>query len=323
MTVAPVLGTEVPDALLAAAGELLDRAVRPVRLLSARSDRTGGDPVLVAVLRLEDADGAREVVVKSGPPVLVARGVQAQRHGLLAAAAVGASAGPALRRCDLAVPAVLADDGAGLVVMEQATGRRVTDLVGAGDLAGLRRAGAALAGLHAADIPLRLPVRDLAGHFADLAQPQPDQLDGVVEAGPARLAAALRTDLLDAARSRPGPVRLVHRDTHGRQVLVGPSRVWLLDWDLSAAGDPALDLGNLVGTVRVRHPAELAEPAVHAVLAGYAAVDSTGAVDRVAVYEAFTYLRLACKHARLHGPAAAGTVDDLLARGRRVLDAAP
>ena len=317
----------VPTDLLTGASGLLGRRLHPVRLLSARPDRCGGDPVMVAVLRADDDGsgpvGTGEVVVKSGPAPLVGTGARAQRLGHLAAAAVGAVADPAARLCDLAVPAVLAEDGAGLVVMEQAEGRRVTDLVEAGDLAGLRRAGTALAGLHTPELLLRLPVRDLAGHFADLVQPQPEALAEPVGPTLGRRAAGLKADLLAVSREQPLPVRLVHRDVHGRQVLVGPSRVWLLDWDLSAAGDPALDLGNLVGTMRARHPAALAEPAVRAVLDGYAVLDSTAALDRLAVHEAFTYLRLACKRARLQGRDAARQVEELLARGRRTLDAAP
>ena len=114
----------------------------------------------------------------------------------------------------------------------------------------------------------------------------------------------------------------MHRDVHAGQVLLDEHRTWLLDWDLAAAGDPAVDLGNLVGTIRAKYPPARAEAAVEALLYGYLAGDTTGVPAGLAVHEAFTYLRLACKRARLHGPAAAGTVEDLLTRARLTLAAA-
>jgi len=53
------------------------------------------------------------------------------------------------------------------------------------------------------------------------------------------------------------PGRIVHRDLHLGQVLVGPGgRVWLVDLDLVSRGDPALDVGNFVAhliEVGLRH----------------------------------------------------------------------
>jgi hypothetical protein len=43
--------------------------------------------------------------------------------------------------------------------------------------------------------------------------------------------------------------RLIHRDFYPAQILVEPSRVWLLDLDLCSMGDPALDIGNFVAHV--------------------------------------------------------------------------
>jgi hypothetical protein len=45
------------------------------------------------------------------------------------------------------------------------------------------------------------------------------------------------------------PSRLIHRDFYPAQILVEPSRVWLLDLDLCSMGDPALDIGNFVAHV--------------------------------------------------------------------------
>ena len=292
------------EALLGTASALAGRPLTVAHVLSRREDRDGGGTVVVAVLDPVGA-GAR-VVVKAGPPALVDAGARAQR---LAHAVAGAR---------LAVPAVLGHEP-GVVVMEHAAGPTLADRLRAGEVAAAGRVGAALAALHACDVSGVLPVRDLAGHFADLALPQPDGLarTGLAPRLGDRVAAVAR-DVVAAAGGVPAPARLVHRDVHPRQVLVG-SRVWLLDWDLAAGGDPALDLGNLVASVRTTHSDAVAGRTVDALLAGYAGGDTCDALARVAVHEAFTYVRLACKRARLGGASAAGAVEDLLGRARRVL----
>lgn len=311
--------------LEAVAGRLAGRVVRLVEVLSVRADRAGAGAVVVAVVRPEGPGADRDpVVLKSGPPALVAAGARAQRYAHVVAVAVGSTTGRHTR-CDLAVPRVLRDDAAGgRVLMERATGARLADLLRRDDLHAARRTGAALAGLHSADAGgLDLPVRDLAGCLADLVLPQPEHLATVgLERRLVAFATGTADAVLAAAHGHPAPARLVHRDVHAGQVLLDEQRTWLLDWDLAAAGDPAVDVGNLVGTIRAKYPPARAEAAVEALLDGYLAGDTTGVLGRLAVHEAFTYLRLACKRARLHGPAAAGTVEDLLTRARLTLAAA-
>ena len=43
------------------------------------------------------------------------------------------------------------------------------------------------------------------------------------------------------------PATGIHRDFYPAQILVDGARLWLLDFDLYCAGDPALDLGNFLG----------------------------------------------------------------------------
>ena len=50
-----------------------------------------------------------------------------------------------------------------------------------------------------------------------------------------------------AGRLRSPKIQGIHRDFYPDQVLVDSSRVTLLDLDLFAAGDPALDVGNFSG----------------------------------------------------------------------------
>jgi aminoglycoside phosphotransferase (APT) family kinase protein len=319
VTVDAVVSPAVPPALVAAASALAGRPLVGLDLLAQRPDRDGAGDVVVALLGDADRPGD-DVVAKAGPPALVAAGVRVQRCAHVVATAAGAGLGG-----DLAVPAVVAHDAAaGLVLMEHATGPTLADRFRRGDTGAFARVAAALAVLHTADGTGLLPARDLAGHLADLVLPQPDRLAATgLERRLTDLAAGTAGTVLAAAADHPALSRLVHRDVHPRQVLVDGGRTWLLDWDLGAAGDPALDLGNLVAGLRARHPGRTAEPAVEAFLAGYAAGDTCDALARVGVHEAFTYVRLACKRARLHGPAAAGAVEDLLTRARLTLAALP
>lgn len=59
----------------------------------------------------------------------------------------------------------------------------------------------------------------------------------------------LLTGCAEIARSVPDPSPAVgiHRDFYADQVLVHGARLYVLDFDLFCAGDPALDIGNFVG----------------------------------------------------------------------------
>lgn len=98
-------------------------------------------------------------------------------------------------------------------------------------------------------------------------------------------------ELLDG---EPGPLGLLHRDLHDKQVLVGPE-LGLLDLDTLAAGERALDLGNVLAHLDLRRAQGLldersAAVAGDAFLAGAAPDRATA--RRVAAYRAVTRLRL-------------------------------
>ncbi|TFV53665.1 hypothetical protein E4P41_20890, partial [Geodermatophilus sp. DF01-2] len=96
-----------------------------------------------------------------------------------------------------------------------------------------------------------------------------------------------------------GPAVPLHRDLHDRQVLVADDgSVGLLDFDLLAAGEPALDLANLLAHLSLRQHQGLvtdAGPLRAAVLEGYRPAPAVAA--RVPVREAVTRLRLAAVYA--------------------------
>ena len=101
-------------------------------------------------------------------------------------------------------------------------------------------------------------------------------------------------------------LRLIHRDLHDGPFLLATDAagdftdngVGLLDFDLMAAGDPALDLANLVEHLLLRRRQGVladAESAVEALLTGYQPDKDT--TSRVATYRALAARRLAAVYA--------------------------
>lgn len=80
------------------------------------------------------------------------------------------------------------------------------------------------------------------------------RLETLAAANDGRRSRRLRR-VLQACRRLAGrlalrPVTIIHRDFYHDQVLINGDRVWLVDLDLCAHGDPALDLGNFVAHLR-------------------------------------------------------------------------
>jgi aminoglycoside phosphotransferase (APT) family kinase protein len=92
---------------------------------------------------------------------------------------------------------------------------------------------------------------------------------------------------------------LIHRDLHDLQVLIDDhGSVGVLDFDLMAIGDPALDLANLLAHLDLRQRQGLiddAAPLRRAVQRGYA--PGAPLAGRVPGYEALARQRLAAVYA--------------------------
>ncbi len=156
------------------------------------------------------------------------------------------------------------------------------------------RTGAALARLH-----LTAPVTDRRWTLADEA----DVLDHALRRATDHLPdAADRLSALSAiARVRlaalpPVPARGLHRDFYFDQVLVDGDRIWLVDLDLYACGDPAIDIGNFLAhldELALRRHGDVAvhAPQAEAFLSGYAMVAPLPAVPRIAVLRAASFAR--------------------------------
>ncbi len=196
-------------------------------------------------------------------------------------------------RLPIRTPKLAGDDEGPLVITEALPGRPLTMLLGASTPRMLAAVGEALARLHACD-PLpgtrsHGPADELAvtigweerARSYGLSLPEPDDVP------------------LPPTAPRPVPI---HRDLHDGQLLVsddgGADGVGLLDFDLLAAGDPALDLANLIEHLRLRgRQGVLADPdaAIAALLDGYG--PDAGIRQRIPGYRALTARRLAAVYA--------------------------
>ena len=169
----------------------------------------------------------------------------------------------------LRVPRVIAEDPAmGSLITQALPGRPLTELlVGASAIEACRAAGRSLAALHATAIPTESPDvgLELHGPTAELAV-----LDRWCRHARDH---DLWTGPVEVPRlSQPVRWSLVHRDFHDGQLIMDGDRVGILDFDLLAIGDPALDLANFLAHLRLRAEQGLLsdpEAAVAATLEGY------------------------------------------------------
>jgi aminoglycoside phosphotransferase (APT) family kinase protein len=92
----------------------------------------------------------------------------------------------------------------------------------------------------------------------------------------------------------------IHRDAHPRQMTLDGTRVWLVDWDLAARGDAALDVANFALYLRTRL-ANDGEGAAQAFLAAYH-THGSDVSGRLGPFTACMALRLVCKTWRLRPP---------------------
>lgn len=168
-------------------------------------------------------------------------------------------------------------------------------------------------------------LRALHSQSQELTRP-PHTGAAELEAARRWLDPAVALDLLDAGRCTRAydavasavlrgeePMTAVHRDFHDKQVLVDDDGVGILDLDLACAGEPSVDVGNLVAHFHLRRSQGLvAEPraseAAAAFLDGYG--EPAVRPERFEAYVASTWLRLAGVY--VFRPSRPGLSDDLL-----------
>lgn len=138
---------------------------------------------------------------------------------------------------------------------------------------------------------------------------------------------ALRDALVGWANTLPAPATptLVHRDFYYSQVLFNQAQLTLIDFDLLAIGDPAIDVANFTAHMALLGLDKLADLDALAgateqfmeTYARHAAVDSAF-LRRWAWYQAATYFRLL--NVVAPRPLMAHTFDPLLARAEQCLE---
>jgi hypothetical protein len=192
------------------------------------------------------------------------------------------------------------DPAAGTAVLSAVEGRTLLEL-GRADggsatelAAAWRAAGRVTAALHAA-------------HPSGLGRwtPQDDVRAALDLVEPAAAAGLLPPDdwrpvydaVLALPRTRPVPV---HRDLHDKQLLWDGRRLGMIDCDTLAAGDPAVDVANVLAHLQLRQ----AQGLLSAARADTAAGDFLAALDpapevlaRVGAHRSLTALRLAALYA--------------------------
>ncbi|MEZ5417537.1 MAG: phosphotransferase [Vicinamibacterales bacterium] len=265
-------------------------------------------------------DGRVHVIAAggTGPSAVVAKRYLPPARGTAAVKAMRAIG----RRLDgpdapLAVPAVLHWDAArGVLLQARAPGQALrARLSTPGRPVALAAAARALAALHACGAAAGR-VTGMADHVADLIHPHPRVMAARVPALAARVLAV--TDALDHWVPPAGaPAVPIHRDAHPRQMLLDGGRVWLVDWDLAARGDAALDVANFAMYLRT-HLASGADAAAERFLDAYAAHHRVTPAG-IAAATALTCLRLAVKRWRLARPGWRHHASRLLVRAERAL----
>jgi aminoglycoside phosphotransferase len=262
-------------------------------------------PGVVLVDILGTRDGAAHVVGLAGPggvPLVLkryddGRGAHAVRTMRAVQRALEATGGSAT----LAVPTVHRWHAhAGVLAQAAVPGRPLLPLLATPRRrTALTHAARALAALHTSGARTG-PVTAVADHLAELIHPRPEQMARAVPALGPRIRAVTAALRRWQAAAPPVEAVPIHRDAHPRQMALDGRRVWLVDWDLAARGDAALDVANFALYLRTRL-AHDGHGAAEAFLAAYRA-HGVDVADRLGVFTACMALRLVSKTWRLRPP---------------------
>ncbi len=218
----------------------------------------------------------------------------------------------------LAVPGVVGwDSQRSVLVQTLAPGRPLlTELQGDRWQRALLAVAGALVYLHGAPVRAGRPT-GIADHLADLVRPHPRLTALAVPWAAPRLNAVI--DVLEARAAAAAIVQAsaIHRDVHARQMFVTGSQVWLVDWDLFARGDPALDVANFA-VYLTTHLGRRGTAAATAFVDAYVSA-GTDLSPRLPVFMALTYVRLIAKAWRLRRPGWSPRMRHYLAQAERLL----
>jgi hypothetical protein len=208
-----------------------------------------------------------------------------------------------------------------LLRLEDCPGRSLNDrwLAGHGPPSDAEPINEVLAWLHERPLPKGLPThgadeemalldKRIAAFHQTLREP-PQEVD--------RIASRVLNRLAIPSGSRPV---LCHRDLHDKQILLDPNGGGtLIDLDLVAAGPPALDVGNILGHLRLRalKGARIRWDEIARRIAG-SAIASRNIAESLPCWTASTLLRLALIYSRRRR--SLGLLEDLLRSADEALD---
>jgi|SRR6267378_2869475 len=212
------------------------------------------------------------------------------------------------------------DPAARMLVQEAAPGMPYQDLLkGPRYRHYLRQAGRALARLHRLPGVAAGPGKRLQDHMKELMRPSPLALTKAVPELRAQVEALVAAMLrAEAAWGGNWAPAWLHRDFHIGQLFYGRGQVWVIDWDLAACGDPALDIGNFLHNLD-NHLAGQAAAGRAAFGEGYLESGEAVVVRRSPLYEGFTCLRRACKAFREQHPGWRSDISKFIAAGEQCL----
>ena len=216
----------------------------------------------------------------------------------------------------LRVPAaIMQDSDPGILLMERIAGRPLDGLDPSPSAESFERVGRALRELHESGVDLGRPL-GLADHIAQLIRPSLDALaewDVDTRHLVGRfLEAAARLDRIVT------PIAPIHRDFQLRQLFEDGGAVGVVDWDDCGTGDPAFDVAYFATYLRNHLGVQAAQAGIEAFFRGYAPSDETR--SRLPVYEAFNYLRRACRRIRLREPGWDQSVANMMGCAAQALD---
>ncbi len=183
----------------------------------------------------------------------------------------------------------------------------------------LREVGRALSALHRLPVAESIPDKRVADHMKELMRPHPLVLAEAMPDQRTRIENLAEEMLrVEAAWRAAWPKAWLHRDFHVGQLFYGQGRVWVIDWDLAAYGDPALDVGNFLQNL-IKYMGTQAPKAREAFIEGYLEHGEAATVARSPLYEGLNNLRRACKAYRTQPSGWRSDVSKFLDAGEKCL----
>ena len=188
----------------------------------------------------------------------------------------------------------------------------------------LKLAGAALHALHMLPQEAVVPLRTL-NFAAEIREVERDvaHISALLPSLGAEIQALLSRAQELHERLPQEPPTFTHRDFKCEHLLVTPGGLTLIDFDICAFADPALDIGKFLADLQLwfaRNDRAGLEQAQEQFLAGYGPAAAEGRAIRARLYESVVLVKMAILRARLFEPNAEHRTKRLIDRAQAVID---